>query len=787
MDLNEKRESSPTDNLYLALIQCFGVIICGYIAGRLGVVTKAGATGLNTFVGTFALPSLIFLSLAKLDFSTVNWKFLLAVLLSKSFVFFAVLIISMIISKSSKLGRCALFSIFTTQSNDFAIGYPMIEALYAGTHPEYAAYLYLMAPVSLAILNPVGFVLLEVEKRRAASSGPPLLPAIAKGVALNPVLAMTVLGIVGNLALGHEVPRALEVVLDVFGNAFSASALFLLGLMMVGKVHTLRGAALLIPGVLISVKLLVLPLTIRETVVLLAAGANANETADLATYGFLYGTIPTAPALFVFSLRYGVDVDLLASAMVACTFLSAPLMFVSAKLIDAVRAGASAQTYAKELSSFLLDTSAASVTACIWLFICFAARRRTGPTHRCTLCMLLSQLVAAVGVILWTKLDPLRIPVGSALWYIQFILITGGTYATRAYTAALAVTLLFLSSRSTSFIRKVHTWVLPTCLGGPLLLVGLMCILLDPEELVDVTRKNPNFQLGKIEAAVSVLFLIFCLLVTLGCLILQQRYERRHHPVMEDDLASPVTDSETTRSVVDVEDIVPTSSNLTVDDCSVNGCRTTCCSNVDRGDCEEASLITGENEILEAQDPQTRRHVVLLILLLCSMFIGLSLSINTLVTEQMTGIYAELSFLDAALNFGQPLIVFAIFGLDPGFLNLLRWLHQLVQTWTKARGLDLPDEDSLSIEVKTVRDEFNRCHLAQCHAQIAFCRRRLLRIYRGVFAGKDLVDWLLEAGLSKDREEAVHYGQCLLNGRVLRHIDGTQHFQDKNLLYTFEA
>lgn len=89
------------------------------------MIAKPEANGLNTFVGTFALPSLIFMSLAKLDFTLVNWKFLLAVLLAKSCVFIIVLTVSLVIKKPSNPGRAALFAIFTTQSNDFAIGYPM--------------------------------------------------------------------------------------------------------------------------------------------------------------------------------------------------------------------------------------------------------------------------------------------------------------------------------------------------------------------------------------------------------------------------------------------------------------------------------------------------------------------------------------------------------------------------------------------------------------------------------------------------------------------------------------
>lgn len=39
-----------------------------------------------------------------------------------------------------------------------------VMALYKTIHPEYASYLYLMAPISLAILNPIGLILMEIDK-----------------------------------------------------------------------------------------------------------------------------------------------------------------------------------------------------------------------------------------------------------------------------------------------------------------------------------------------------------------------------------------------------------------------------------------------------------------------------------------------------------------------------------------------------------------------------------------------------------------------------------------------
>ena len=55
---------------------------------------------------------------------------------------------------------------------------------------------------------------------------------------------------------------------------------------------------------------IVLPLVTREVVSVIHAGYNASETVDLSTYGFLYGTFPSAPTVFVFATQYAIDIDL---------------------------------------------------------------------------------------------------------------------------------------------------------------------------------------------------------------------------------------------------------------------------------------------------------------------------------------------------------------------------------------------------------------------------------------------------------------------------------------------
>ncbi|XP_022903985.2 lysosomal cholesterol signaling protein [Onthophagus taurus] len=826
------------DNLYPALTQCFVIISCGYLAGRMNLISETEAKGINTFVGTFALPSLIFMSLAELDLTSVNWLFLLSVLISKGIVFFAVIIVTLLISRPLNFGRAGIFAIFCTQSNDFAIGYPIVVALYSLSHPEYASYLYLMAPISLAILNPIGFVLMEIHKRRnygelspvsinSESNGETglllsvenrkkfkLTVSVMKSIFLNPIILMTLLGIIGNLMFKHKVPVYLSEILKALGSAFSASALFLLGLRMVGKVHKLRGATLVVPGILIICKLLVLPIVTRQVINIFKPGSNETETTDLSTYGFLYGTFPAAPTVFVFATQYTIDIDLIASAMVACTFISAPLMFVSAKMISLPNGDS--QDYVKQLESFMFDVSILGVICSIWVLLVFTLTKKLSKVpHKVTGCLVGAQLTSCLGAILWKTIGE-----NNTVWvqYLQFMIFSVGVFSSRLWTAILSMVLLFLQCRSLCFVVKLLPWCYFIGFGFPVALSGLL--LAYDKSSLPFEEHNPNFAYGVYQAIVAVSLLVFCFIATVGCLILHQRYRRRHerYLTLANDVAETFESNPTlceagsslegggccggntsTPVVVDIEDIdkkfKPKINSQRKRNNSIS-CATPssgCGGGTPQNECQNIlrryqEPIDEDIEMIEEEpdthDAQILRHVVLLILLLCSMFVGLSLCIWTLIMDRISGIYIELSFLDTTLNFGQSIIVFAVFGTDTKdiVLPLLKYWRKL---WYGANTLILPSWDELSADTKHICDQFVTHHLVRCRDDIAEDKRWRLKVYRKVFSGARFVDWLLEYGLARDRGEAVNYARHLVEGKVLRHINGVYHFYDRNLLYTF--
>lgn len=125
-DLSALSATMSIDKLFPALLECFGIILCGYIAGRANIITSTQAKGLGNFVSKFALPALLFKNMVLLDFSNVIWPFLWSILIAKVSVFFIVCVLTLIVaSPESRYSKAGLFSIFATQSNDFALGYPI--------------------------------------------------------------------------------------------------------------------------------------------------------------------------------------------------------------------------------------------------------------------------------------------------------------------------------------------------------------------------------------------------------------------------------------------------------------------------------------------------------------------------------------------------------------------------------------------------------------------------------------------------------------------------------------
>jgi len=74
---------STLDPVLGAVLPVFGLVACGYLAGRFGLVTQASSHALNQFVYAFALPAMLFVAVYRGSLDEIlSGGFLLAVIVA---------------------------------------------------------------------------------------------------------------------------------------------------------------------------------------------------------------------------------------------------------------------------------------------------------------------------------------------------------------------------------------------------------------------------------------------------------------------------------------------------------------------------------------------------------------------------------------------------------------------------------------------------------------------------------------------------------------------------------
>uniref|UniRef100_A0A7N6AW31 DEP domain-containing protein n=1 Tax=Anabas testudineus TaxID=64144 RepID=A0A7N6AW31_ANATE len=748
------------DKLFPALLECFGIILCGYIAGRANIITESQAKGLGNFVSKFALPALLFKNMVLLDFGDVIWAFLWSVLVAKVTVFVLVCVLTlMVASPDSRYSKAGLYAIFATQSNDFALGYPIVDALYQSTYPEYLQYIYLVAPISLMILNPIGFAFCEVQRWRQAShpqrSTIGILGVVVIQVLKNPIVFMVIVGIVSHFALGQKIPAVLSEFIDGLANSFGGAALFYLGLTMVGQLRKLTrdtGVALIL---LITAKLLVMPLVCKDMVDILDVGVNstsANHT-SLSNFAFLYGVFPTAPSVAIYAGHYNVELEVVTSGMVISTFLSAPIMYVSAWLLTIPLMDPT--PLVAELENVSFNISIVSLVALVWtIMVMLLSRKFNRLPHLFALNLFLAQVsfLVCISMILWNFLvkqdDNL---IGKIL---TFTLLYGSLYSTYIWTGK-CICEQFRKKNLFSLI-KLHL-MLPkgTFNDGACTVCALFCY----SGLIPLCLYM-NFFTSDHSGAL--------------CDGQQQSSSASEQPLdlPPPGLQSQTDDNQTIRHIMLCLLLIVSLLAVRM---------RVLCEALFSHERVFIFLISVKNMNEINHDSMWKTFSKGEEYFLVSVF-NLSSCLWWLFNKDPGRLYLELQFFCAVANYGQGFLSFGIFGLDR-HLIILPFKNKFLGLWQNRDNEDL-SPSGIPEEVRLTCTQFVRYHKEQCVQDIVHTRRysHLQRVFRG----SDLVDWLIERGLCAGRVEAQRYGVRLQQGGVLDHLTCQYSFRDvPTLLYHF--
>ncbi|XP_034040701.1 integral membrane protein GPR155 [Thalassophryne amazonica] len=724
------------DKLFPALLECFGIILCGYIAGRADVITESQAKGLGNFVSKFALPALLFKNMVLLDFGDVIWAFFWSVLIAKVTVFGLVCVLTlMVASPHSRYSKAGLYSIFATQSNDFALGYPIVDALYRSTYPEYLQYIYLVAPVSLMLLNPIGFALCEVQRWRL--TGHPhrstlgILGVVVLQVLKNPIVFMVIIGLISHFALGQQIPAVLSEFIDSLANSFGGAALFYLGLTMVGQLRKLTkdtGVALIL---LITAKLLVMPLVCKDLVNIIDVGVNstsANHT-SLSNFAFLYGVFPTAPSVAIYAGHYNMELEVVTSGMVISTFLSAPIMYVSAWLLTIPLMDPA--PLVAELENISFNISILSLVALVWtIAVMLLSRKFNRLPHLFALNLFLAQFLVCISMILWNFLvrqeDNL---VGKIL---TFTVLYGSLYSTYIWTGLIPLCLALTNRDDLLRLRPGLFMVLGW--GVPFLMVGGLLIAGERTDTIDSA-----FFYGRTQIISTAVVLAVSLLLGAVCLmgLSQGDRDQRGYQVLNRTTAMGFSDE--LRTPADRED-PQNPQNGTSSDCSLNSDGHICSPPQTVPDVTASTQVAHTNDaghswvLCDGQqersasseqplnlpppglqipdEKQTVRHVLLSLLLIVSLLANLSSCLWWLFNADPGRLYLELQFFCAVANYGQGFLSFGIFGLDR-HLIILPFKKRFQSLWQSRE----PEELNPSVvpeEVRLTCTQFVRYHKDQC-------------------------------------------------------------------------
>jgi malonate transporter len=228
------RLESTLEPVVAAVLPVFGLVACGYLAGRVGLVTQASSVALNQFVYAFALPAMLFIAVYRGSLDEIlSGSFLAAVILATLGTALAGFALSHFVY-GAPAAESTLRALNASFANTGYLGIPLVTVAYG----ERAA---LPAALATVATNIVSFALaivcleLFVDPRRGG------VRRALSGVARSPLIwpiALAILFVAANI----RIPLPVERFATLLAAAAGPCALFAIGL-FVSQLSIRAGAA----------------------------------------------------------------------------------------------------------------------------------------------------------------------------------------------------------------------------------------------------------------------------------------------------------------------------------------------------------------------------------------------------------------------------------------------------------------------------------------------------------------------------------------------------------------
>lgn len=232
----------------------FGILLLGFLAVRVRMLEEAGVRGLVVFVFNFAIPLLLYRSLATTELpEDIRWSFILSFYGGS----FACYFLGMALGRGvfrRNLADQAIFGMSAGFSNTVLMGIPILLTAYG---PEATLPIFLLIAFHGPTLMPLTTALIQVGRGGEVSAARQVRTVLWELVR-NPIIMGLLLGLAANLA-GFALSGGLDRTVELLGSAAIPCALFAMGASLAG--YPLMGDVA--PALLLgAVKLILHPLLV---------------------------------------------------------------------------------------------------------------------------------------------------------------------------------------------------------------------------------------------------------------------------------------------------------------------------------------------------------------------------------------------------------------------------------------------------------------------------------------------------------------------------------------------
>ena len=298
----------PVASSLLPVVLLIGI---GFAAGRLKLIRGEAVRDLSNLVFLVLVQALLFRTMATADLARLDLRSVALYYIVAGAMFFALLLIRGLNSRSAVLALAAIFS------NTLMIGVPLVQLAYGQAGLVHLFTLISMHALILLTLATVVLELLVAREQAAAGQGPrrhiaATVAQAVKNAVLHPVPLPIIAGFLYSLT-GWGLHPVVERPLKLLGDAFGPVALVLVGVTLA---QTAIGRHLKDALVISFLKTVVHPL------LMWAAGWALGLSGLPLKVMVVAAALPVGANVFLFSQRYHKEEDLVTASVAVSTVMA---------------------------------------------------------------------------------------------------------------------------------------------------------------------------------------------------------------------------------------------------------------------------------------------------------------------------------------------------------------------------------------------------------------------------------------------------------------------------------